>query len=173
MLFRSNALSIPTERQCTVIKVYSEQTEEIFQKIADEACSLLGLGGVGQVEVCFVDGEEIKSLNAQTRNIDKVTDVLSFPMLNEIADFTEENYPLEYDYFSGEVTVGSIVICNEVAIMQANEYGHSEERERCYLFTHGLLHLLGYDHIEQADKEKMREMEEKILLKLGIGRSEE
>ena len=155
-----------------MIKVYSDETTEIFQKIADETANELSLGGVGQVEVCFVDSQEIKSLNAETRNIDKVTDVLSFPMLTEITDFTEQNYPLEYDYFSGEVTVGSIVICNEVAISQANEYGHSVERERCYLFTHGLLHLLGYDHIDESDKAKMREMEEKILLKLGISRSE-
>ena len=155
-----------------MIKVYSDESEEIFQKIADETTNQLSLGGLGQVEVCFVSGEQIRSLNAQTRNIDKVTDVLSFPMLTEIADFTQENYPLEYDEFSGEVTVGSIVICNEVALAQANEYGHSVERERCYLFTHGLLHLLGYDHIVDSDKVVMREMEEKILLKLGISRSE-
>ena len=155
-----------------MIKVQSDENREIFQKIADKAVETLSIKGEGAVEVCFVSKDEIRDLNAQTRNIDKVTDVLSYPALDKITELNRQNYPYEFDEEIMAVSVGSIVICEEVAIEQANEYGHSVERERCYLFTHGLLHLLGYDHIEESDKAVMREKEELILGKLGITRSE-
>lgn len=156
-----------------MIKVLCDESNEKFDLIAQTAFKTLSLNGEGVVEVCFANKEQIRSLNSQTRGIDKVTDVLSYPSLDEITDLTEQNYPFEFDEETGGVQLGSIVICDEVAVEQANEYGHSVTRERCYLFTHGLLHLLGYDHIEQEDREIMRKTEELILGKLGIDRSEE
>lgn len=146
--------------------------EEIFNKITEKAFALLKLSGDAIVEVDFVSREEIHELNLKARSVDRATDVLSFPYLSELREFTAENYPYDYDEERRAVSLGSIVICEDVAREQAEEYGHSVERETCYLFTHGLLHLLGYDHIEDNDRAKMREKEEAILTSLGIVRSE-
>lgn len=144
------------------------QTPKDFKRAADETFTALGLIGEAAVEVEFVSKEEIRQLNARTREVDKVTDVLSYPMLDEIKEFIPENYP--YDSEEGKVMLGSIVICGDVAEEQAKEYGHSVTREQTYLFVHGLLHLLGYDHIEEEDRAVMREKEERILSAIGICR---
>ena len=124
------------------------------------------------VELLFVDGEEIQRLNKETRNIDKVTDVLSYPTLDgikgEALSATEYPYDVNED---GELLIGSIVICCERAKEQAEEYGHSYERELHYLLVHGIMHCLGYDHIEEDERAEMREKEEYILSKLGITRN--
>lgn len=143
---------------------------DAFAAAAAEAFASLGLSGEAEAEVTFVGEEEIRELNARTRGVDRVTDVLSFPMLDNIKPFTADNYPFDTDPSSGCVTLGSIVICEAVADAQAEEYGHSAEREKTYLFTHGLLHLLGYDHMEEDEKRVMREAEERILSAIGIFR---
>jgi probable rRNA maturation factor len=153
-----------------MIIIDSENKLPLFEKVSQTAFETLGLEGDCCVEVDFVSEEEIRELNAQTRNVDKVTDVLSYPALDEIMPFTATNYPFEYNAQSKSVALGNIVICEAVAKSQAIEYGHSEEREKAYLFLHGLLHLLGYDHIEDDDKKVMREKEEKVLNRLGITR---
>ena len=99
-----------------------------------------------------------------------MTDVLSFPLLDEIRPFTKENYPFDYDEATDGVSLGSILICDEVAKRQAKEYGHGEEREKAYLFLHGLLHLLGYDHTDEETKNRMRAMEENVLQSVGLAR---
>lgn len=147
-----------------------ENKEELLESIAECAYNTLGLKGDCTVEVDYVSESDIRQINATTRNVDKATDVLSFPALFEIMPFTQKNYPFEYDTQTNSVSLGSIVICLDVAKRQAIEYGHSEQRERAYLFLHGLLHLLGYDHIEEEDKRKMRIAEENILQKLSITR---
>lgn len=139
-----------------------------FCRAADETFNSLGLKGDAAVETEFVTKEEIRELNARTRGIDRETDVLSFPMLDEIKEFNRNNYP--YDCDGDKVMLGSIVICEEVAEEQAVEYGHSAVREKTYLFVHGLLHLLGYDHIDDNDRKKMRAAEERILSAIGISR---
>lgn len=144
------------------------QVPEDFIRAADETFVALNLKGEASVEVEFVTGEEIRELNARTREVDKVTDVLSYPMLDEIKELVPENYP--YDCEDGRVMLGSIVICGDVAEEQAKEYGHSVTREMTYLFVHGLLHLLGYDHIEDDERAIMREAEERILSGVGINR---
>ena len=123
------------------------------------------------VELLFVDGEEIRRLNRELRQIDKVTDVLSFPALDEIkgAEIKGEDYPYEIDE-NGDLLLGSIAICEERAKEQAEEYGHSYNRELHYLIVHGIMHCLGYDHMTDEDREEMREHEEFILGKLGIVR---
>lgn len=152
-----------------MIRVDCENAPKEFSLLADAACECLSLSGNAVVEVDFVSEDEIRAVNAETRGIDRVTDVLSFPSLDGILPFTEQNYPFETNE-NGEVMLGNIIICDAVARRQAAEYGHSESRERCYLFVHGLMHLLGYDHIEDADRAVMREKEEAVLGRCGIER---
>ena len=111
-------------------------------------------------------------MNNETRSIDKVTDVLSYPALDDIKGqaLSEADYPYEIDE-EGNLLIGSIAICCQRAKEQAEEYGHSYERELHYLIVHGIMHCLGYDHIEDEDRVEMREKEEYILGKLGITRS--
>ena len=123
------------------------------------------------VEVIFVDGEEIQRLNREMRNIDKVTDVLSFPTLDGIKGQAVhgEDFPYDIDE-EGNLLIGSIAICCDRAREQAKEYGHSYKRELHYLLVHGIMHCLGYDHMTEEEKVEMREKEEFILSKLGITR---
>lgn len=123
------------------------------------------------VEILFVDGAEIKRLNREMRQIDKVTDVLSFPALDGIKGkaILAEEHPFEIDE-EGLLTLGSIVVCCDRAREQAEEYGHSYDRELHYLIVHGIMHCLGYDHMTEEEKAEMREKEEYILGKLGITR---
>lgn len=122
-------------------------------------------------EVVFVSPEEIKDLNKTQRNIDKVTDVLSFPTLDGIRGkvVNPKNFPLEIDD-DGNLFIGSIAVCEERAKEQAEEYGHSIKREITYLICHGLLHLLGYDHETDEDKTQMRGLEEKIMNTIKVYR---
>jgi probable rRNA maturation factor len=144
-----------------MIKVKSEKNYREFQKLASIAFKKLGLAGRAIVEVVFEGEEGIRALNSTFRKVDKATDVLSFPMLNEIKPFKKKNYPFEYAF--GGVMLGSIVICESIASSNAENYGHSTKREINYLFLHGLLHLLGYDHEKEEDKKVMRQAEEMIL----------
>ena len=106
-----------------------------------------------EISVSFVSGEEICALNKHYRGIDKITDVLSFPQYGSI-----DSIPTE-----GKIVLGDIVICTEQALLQADEFGHSPERELVYLFVHSLFHLLGHSHSEEAEKEEMRAFEEKVM----------
>ncbi len=125
------------------------------------------------VELVFVDGGEIRRLNRETRATDKVTDVLSYPALDGIKGkaIRAKDYPYEID--GEELLLGSIAVCCDRAKEQAEEYGHSYERELHYLIVHGVMHCLGYDHMTDGDKAEMREKEEQILKKLGITREKE
>ncbi len=112
-----------------------------------------------ELSVSLVDEEEIRVLNRDFRNKDSVTDVLSFPQ------YTEDGFEA---YEDEPVYIGDIVICTKRAREQALEYGHSFEREISYLCTHGVLHLMGYDHIEEADKLEMRAMEKKVMIRMNL-----
>lgn len=128
-----------------------------------------------EVSVVFVDNEQIKEINKKQRNIDKVTDVLSFPMLNypkgkvykEV--YKNNNFSPE-DFDEGKLILGDIVLSLERAKEQSIDYGHSFLREVCYLTVHSVLHLLGYDHMNDAEKNIMRKREEEILDKFNITR---
>jgi probable rRNA maturation factor len=128
---------------------------------------VLGLKGTAAAELVFAGEEEIRRVNRETRGIDRVTDVLSFPMLTvkagEYPAFKQKNFPADFDPDLNAVCIGSIMICKAVAARQAEEYGHSIAREEGYLFVHGLLHLLGFDHETEGDKRQMRGVEERIL----------
>ena len=112
------------------------------------------------LSVSFVDAEEIQRLNREYRGKDAVTDVLSFPQFD----------PYEYMQDWDEVALGDVVICEERARQQAEEFGHSYERELIYLFVHSCFHLLGYDHETEEEKKVMREKEEKVMTELDLRR---
>jgi len=122
-------------------------------------------------EVVIVSGEEIRALNSKFRGKDVETDVLSFPTLENIrgAVLCEADFPYDTDD-EGKLFIGSVVVCEQVARRQAEEFGHSYLRELYYLVTHGMCHLLGYDHETEEDKAQMREKEERVLKRLGLGR---
>lgn len=107
-----------------------------------------------EVSVSFVTNEEIKELNKEFRNVDSETDVLSFPMDDE--------------EFEGVIILGDIVLSTQRIIEQANDFGHSLEREMAYLTVHSMLHLLGYDHMNGDEKEEMRSREKEIMKELQI-----
>lgn len=119
-----------------------------------------------EIYVTLVTDEEIKTLNAKHRNIDKSTDVLSFPLgENGVYDINPEN---------GAKMLGDVVISVDHAYLQAENYGHSIQREFAFLTVHSMLHLLGYDHVNGGLEEmKMREKEEYILARLGVLRDTE
>lgn len=122
-----------------------------------------------QIDVSFVSAEKIKELNLKYRSIDKITDVLSFPLLDikyphKLNDFKNECDP------DGKLRLGDIIICEEKAKLQAKELGHSYKRELAFLALHGCLHLLGYDHVEKNDEKIMNETCEKILQSMNIKR---
>lgn len=119
-----------------------------------------------EFSVMFTDNEGIKVINKDFRNIDRETDVLSFPQLEfKTLGVIENEYLPTGDY---PLMIGDIVLSLEKAMLQAEEFGHSFLREVCYLTVHSVLHLLGYDHIEDEDKKIMREKEEIIMNKLGL-----
>ncbi|MDR2202242.1 MAG: rRNA maturation RNase YbeY [Clostridiales bacterium] len=151
-----------------MIKVVTEAENPIFSRVAAAAFARLNLAGDPSVEVVIASEDEIRALNAGARGTDAVTDVLSFPMTDGAGPFTKAAYPFDYDGESDSVNIGSVVICDSRAAAQAALYGHSVERETGYLFLHGLLHLLGYDHADQAAKKRMRTAEDAVLADAGL-----
>ena len=133
----------------------NEEITNIIEKVIEEIL-LDELGSLDyEISISFVDNKEIKSLNAEYRNIDRETDVLSFPM--------EDDFDLP-----GPKILGDIIISMEKVIEQAEDLSHSIKREIAYLTAHSLYHLLGYDHIEEDDKLVMREKEKSIMKSLKI-----
>ncbi len=131
--------------------------KKIVNKVIDECFRIEKLNDLSlYVSIILTNPDNIQKINKQYRNIDKPTDVLSFPMFekNEIANLKNLTH---------EEVLGDIVISIEKVIEQAKEYGHSFERELSYMVVHGFYHLMGEDHIEEEDKKRMREKEEKVL----------
>lgn len=122
-----------------------------------------GIDDTAEVSVTLVDNEGIRELNKEHRDIDRETDVLSFPLGDD------DGYEVDPD--NDAIMLGDIVISLEKAAQQAQEYGHSYRREVAFLITHSLFHLLGYDHVNSEEEEKeMFGKQEKVLDKLGITR---
>lgn len=122
-------------------------------------------------ELLTVGEDEIRTLNREQRGTDRVTDVLSFPTMDGIkgAPILADEHADELDE-EGRILIGSVVICERRAREQAEEYGHSYERELFYLAVHGVLHCLGYDHEREDEKREMRDKEETVMRKLGLAR---
>ena len=130
--------------------------EDIYLEIANKAIKHLGLSFEPIISVSLVDEETIHQINNDYRHIDRVTDVISFAF--------NDGEDREKLYHSNQMVVlGDIYICVDQAKRQADEYGHSLDREMRFLFVHGLLHLLGYDHMKKEDEEIMFPLQEEIL----------
>lgn len=138
--------------------------KKIVDQMTAAAAAVLSIENVRpddiEISVSFVDMDEIRELNRNFRDIDKTTDVLSFPQFEDKMQIPDE----------GVVSLGDVVICTEQAMLQADDFGHSAEREIVYLFTHSLFHLLGYDHMNEMDKDEMRHAEEKVMAMTGLER---
>lgn len=140
-----------------------ELVEKVVQKTLEEEVE-----GDYEVSISFVDNDEIKQLNKQYRNKDTATDVLSFPLME--FEETEEDYEDEEEYVQEDRLLGDIVISLEKAKEQAQEYGHSIERELSFLVVHGVLHLLGMDHEDEDEEKEMISKQDRILDLLNITR---
>lgn len=139
---------------------FCENYEEDYLKIIETTLDHLKIKDDIEMACVLIDDERIHQINREYRNIDRSTDVISFA-LEDSNQFYVEGMPR---------SIGDIFISVDHAKMQAQEYGHSLRREMCFLFTHGLLHLLGYDHMNEADEKVMNALQKEILDKLNIGR---
>ena len=141
--------------------------QAMMNKIEEAAKACLEMEGVdenlAEISLTFVDMEEIQQFNREYRDTDSVTDVLSFPQFESKDEFPKV----------GEIIMGDVVICTEKAMLQAEEFGHSPEREIIYLFTHSLLHLMGYDHMVDEERKVMEAKQEEILKNCGYIREME
>lgn len=161
------------------IEYETEQRLELpYEKIIDEivmaAMDYEDCPYEAEVSVLLTDNEEIRRINREFRSLDSATDVLSFPMgdYEKPADFEHLEEASE-DYFNpetGELLLGDIVISVEKVKEQAEKYGHSESRELAFLTAHSMLHLFGYDHMEEDERKVMEDKQEEILKRAGYER---
>lgn len=148
--------------------------DELVEKVCTAVLDSEGCPYESQVSVILTDNENIREVNLETRDIDRATDVLSFPnvaFINEgIFDIDEND---EADYFdpdTGELILGDIMISVDKVYEQAESYGHSVEREFAFLVAHSMFHLCGYDHMTESEAKVMEKKQEDILTALGITR---
>lgn len=138
--------------------------EKVFNGILSFTLKYLKLKFSPIISVSIIDNEAIHTINKEYRNIDRPTDVISFAFIDSEKD-KEKIKKSKIDYVLGDIYI-SYQKCEE----QADNYGHSLKREICFLFLHGLLHLLGYDHMEKDDEKIMFDLQDKILNEMGITR---
>jgi len=154
-------MSVLIDNRQEEIKV-DEALETFVVQVVEEVIAYEQCEEEFEVSISFVNNQEMRSLNKEYRNIDKETDVLSFPLV----EFIEEKLNTEdedAEYIEEEIALGDIVISMEKAVEQSEEYGHSFKRELAFLLVHGMLHLLGYDHDEEASEGEMFDKQEEIL----------
>ena len=153
------------------------EIRELMQKAADEAIRFefgdeLAEAGLAVEElsaelgVTVVDGAEIRELNREYRETDRVTDVLSFPQYQDRDELAEALLGED-----GIILAGDVVLCYDRAAEQAEEYGTGIVRELVYLFVHSVFHLFGYDHMDEDERREMRSREEKVLESIGVTRT--
>ena len=150
----------------------AEPYADLLRQVIPAALEAEGVAVPWEVDVLFTDDEGIHQINLEQREVDRPTDVLSFPMF----EFQPGENPTQEDADPGDnlVPLGDMVISLERARAQGEEYGHGTRREVAYLAVHSVLHLLGYDHMDEGPmKAQMREREEAILEQLGITRDQE
>ena len=138
----------------------------LLLRVAQRVVTDEQLSGPLVLSIALVDDAAIRTMNREQRGIDQATDVLSFPLLEHLQS-AGEGFALPPD---APRHLGDVVISYERAAAQAAEYGHSFNREVCYLLAHGVLHLLGYDHVEEGEQVAMRAREEAALAPLGLTR---
>ncbi len=142
--------------------VFDDEKMKIFYDVVRETLRYENFSDDVEVSISIVDNDEIQQINCKFRNIDKATDVLSFPMI----DF-EAGEEIDEDE---TIMLGDIIISIERAVSQAEEYGHSIERELGFLTAHSMLHLLGYDHMEPEEEKVMFFKQKEILENIGLRR---
>lgn len=143
----------------------SEEILQAAQKVGEYILEYENMEGDFEISLTFVDDEEIQNLNREYRQKDVPTDVLSFPML-EIEDFDNLEDLAQF----GPILLGDIIISMPTAKNQAKEYGHSIKREIAFLICHSILHLLGYDHIDEDERKEMEKMQSDIMNAVNITR---
>lgn len=153
--------------------VFPFDAREVIEKTIESALDYENCEYDVYIEVVLTDDEDIHEVNKETRGIDKATDVLSFPncFFDTPGDFS--NIEEQEDCFhpdTGELMLGDIMISVEHVFAQAKEYGHSVRRELAFLVAHSMLHLMGYDHMEEEERRLMEERQEAILERIGITR---
>ena len=141
----------------------SPELEETFAKAAQAVFAEENLDDNWEISLSFVTPEEIRSINKRFRKTDAVTDVLSFPAAYDFAQ-GEKNE-------KGETILGDVIICVKRAKEQSEEFGHSFKRELVFLYVHSLLHLLGYDHMDEDERELMEQKQRIIMERLNILRT--
>lgn len=149
--------------------------ERIAKEVIETAIDYVQCPYECQVNLLLVDNETIHRVNQETRQIDRPTDVLSFPMAEypHPADFSEiEKDPMAFDPESGEFLLGDIMISMDKVWEQAKNYGHSAEREYAFLIAHSMLHLFGYDHMKEDERKEMEQKQEEILIRTRYTRDE-
>ena len=150
----------------TDVEIDQRQIDEP-NRVCQEALNMEECNFDAEISFTFTDNEGIREINRDYRDIDRATDVLSFPML----EFDDEEIDAEFETENGLVVLGDIVISIERANEQADELNHSLRRELAFLTAHSMLHLLGYDHVDDPEGERiMIEKQDAILNKLGITR---
>ena len=143
---------------------------DLMETLRKAAAICIGMDNV-EISLSFVSLEEIHELNREYRGVDSPTDVLSFPMFQDLEEIQEYGQQIA-DLEEEDIPIGDVVICMDKIREQAAEFGHSQERETAYLFTHSILHLLGYDHMIDEDKKEMRKREEEVMAELSLTRQE-
>ncbi len=155
-------------------EVFDFNVDEVVKAVVDEVLDTEQCPYESQVNVLLTDNEGIRQFNKEYRDIDKETDVLSFPNLDfEMPGDFDIDEDAEADYFdpeSGELILGDIIISVDKVKEQAESYGHSRKREFAFLVAHSMLHLSGYDHMEPEEAQVMEKKQEAVLQKLGITR---
>ncbi len=139
---------------------------ETIYKVIELSLKEEGAPDEAEISLTFVDAKEIQEINRVYRQIDKVTDVLSFPQIEPISQ-GKIDWSMVAPH---EMMLGDIILCYEKAIEQAESYGHSLKREVCFLIAHSMLHLLGYDHMNDEDDKVMIDKQEHLLGLLNISR---
>jgi len=149
--------------------------EEIAEQVVSASLDFVGCPYESEISILITDDDRIREMNRSFRGIDSATDVLSFPMQDFPApgsfDFLESaNAGDAFDPETGELLLGDIVINAGRVISQAQEYGHSLKREYAFLIAHSMLHLTGFDHMEEEEKEQMEQAQREIMERLQITR---
>lgn len=147
----------------------AKEVMDLILKTVEKSLQTEGFEIPSEVSILLVDDARIKEINKEQRNIDKPTDVLSFPIVDmfEGKIISDEG---DFDLEEEVLLLGDIVVSIETAARQAEEYGHSFERELAFLVTHGVFHLLGYDHPDSIQEKRMMDKQEEVLVQLGLKR---
>ena len=167
-------MTVNFEIETPVMPDLGESAESLAERVIKAGLEECACPFETQVNILLTDGDRIREMNLQFRQTDSETDVLSFPMQEypSPADFSmfRKDDCSVFDPESGELMLGDIVVNTQRVISQAEEYGHSQKREFAFLIAHSLLHLAGFDHMEEEERLQMEEFQRRIMEKTGIPR---